>query len=184
MPKSLTTEQLAAMAAGVELPTDTVVLTAEEQAAADAANSAATLAAAEALAATEAAKKPTSTTVDASVALLQNMLASAQETLVTARMEAKTAVDALAAVKPAHDSLLEIARASVRTMGLHFGLSKESAAAMSAAEVLAEHGRLSGLFQEKFKVGGVAATSPEKSAEKASAVSPQFLAVLKSTQAK
>ena len=75
---------------------------------------------------------------------------------------------------------MEVARASVRTMGLQFGVSAESVAAMSAAEVLENHKSLAEKFRAKFKVkaGGVAAASvdPQPAQPKAALVDPMFAA--------
>ena len=57
------------------------------------------------------------------------------------------------------EKFVEIARNSVKTMGIHFGTKADAVAAMSADQILAEHTRLSDLFKAKFKVGGVAATT-------------------------
>jgi hypothetical protein len=169
--QTLSAEQLAAMAAGVELGAEK---TEEEIATESAAAAAAELARVTAREADEALAAGGGTTsvaavaplVNEAVALLKGMLATANQDLLTARVETATAVAALAANVQANTAaatqaaaMTDIARASVRTMGLHFGTTAEAAAAMTPAEVLAEHTRLSGLFRAKFKVGGVAATS-------------------------
>jgi len=166
MPQPLSQEQIDAMAAGIELP-----------AAADAAAPAAEVVP-ETPAQADAA--PAAAAPDA-LTVLQSMLATAQAELLTARMEASTSKTELAALKLQAQGSIEIARASVKTMGLHFGMSADTAAALSPAEVLSEHGRLSTLFQSKFKVGGVAATTTDTTKAKA-AVNPMFLAAVASTQ--
>lgn len=172
--QALTAEHLAAMAAGVDLPEEKPALTAAEQLAADTAAAAAKLAEEAAQNKPEAGKPAvealaggTQALVSEAVTVLQGMLADANAKLMTVTMEAKVATDALATAQAQASGFTEIARNSVRTMGLHFGITKEAAAVMSATEVLAEHGRLAGLFQAKFKVGGVAATSPGTSAAEA-----------------
>lgn len=163
--KSLTAEQLTAMAAGVELATEQ---TPEELATAAAAELAATALAAETAAAATVKVVEAPAAIDA-VAMLQTMLATAGTELVNARTELAAASNSLAALTTQAAGFTEIARASVRTMGIHFGINKEAAEAMSSAEVLSEHGRLAAMFKAKFKVGGVAATTLEKPEAVASA---------------
>lgn len=171
MPKPFTAEQLAAMAAGVDMPD------ADD---ASATNTAPAADAAPAGNAPVAAEPPAASTVDA-MNVLQGMLADAQGKVgvLTAQLEAaKASADAN---KTTFEAAMTIARKSVQTMGLHFGVNKDSVAAMSDTEVLAEHTRLSGLFTDKFKTGGVAAVGtsgakPEPSAQ----VNPLFVAAAQS----
>lgn len=158
MPKSLTQEQLAAMAAGVELEvTDTSAATEasteqkEDEPASDSS------------AAPEASNTAAVLVPEATLIVVQDMLKSAQADLVTARMEAQTAIDKLAESADSLVKFAEIARASVKTMGVHFGVKSDAVAAMSNTEVLAEHSRLAALFKDKFKVGGVAAAASDNS---------------------
>ncbi len=163
MKQAMSAEQLAAIAAGVDLQASQtteasttgapVVPKAEEKT---------TTAAETTTPAAAGAVEPSALVV------VQDMLAKAQADLASVRVEASASVLALAAKDAAlvslqaqTDSFIEIARASVKTMGLHFGLKSETVAAMSAPEVLAEHARLAGLFKEKFKTGGVAATGSD-----------------------
>lgn len=187
MPTPLSDEQIAAMAAGVELN----AADASTQTAMGAASKPADTTAPATPAATPGtAPAATSTTVDA-MAVLQGMLATAQADLVAtkaevlaAKAETETAKAAAEAAKASLAPFVEIARASVKTMGLHFGLNAEAVAAMSADQVLSEQQRLAKMFQEKFKAGGVAATTAkEVETKKASAV-PAMFAVLTQTQAK
>lgn len=163
MTKPLTQEQLAAMAAGVDLSEvpETPEVKAESDEPEEASDSSA----------------QTEQAPDA-LAVVQDLLKSANADLVTAKLEAKTAQDALAASADQLEKFAAIARASVKTMGLHFGVKSDAVAAMDNATVLAEHARLADLFKEKFKVGGVAATSePEKNSTKASFMAPALAAV-------
>jgi len=110
MPQPLSQEQIDAMAAGIELPVAEAAAPAAEvvpetPAQADAA---------------PAAAAPDALTV------LQSMLATAQAELLTARMEASTSKTELAALKLQAQGSIEIARASVKTMGLHFGMSADT----------------------------------------------------------
>ena len=117
--------------------------------------------------------KPVTTTAslpapEAGVAELVAQLAAAQASTIGAKNEAAAAAAALATANASHEaqitalngqlaSAVDIVRDSVRAMGIHFGVSKEGVKALSATEVLAEHGRLRGLFLEKFPVGRVSA---------------------------
>lgn len=170
--KSLTQAELEAMAAGVDLTpeasTDQPADKPEDEPAADSSVSAESLPA---------------VTVDA-LTVVQDLLKTAQADLVTAKMEAKASADALEASKDQLDKFSAIARASLKTMGVHFGLQSDAIAAMDNATVLAEHTRVSAVFKEKFKVGGVAATTQDEVQKPKAAVSPMFAAVLKSTNAK
>lgn len=180
--KPLSAEQLTAMAAGVVLDDETVK-TAEElaaeaaaAAAAGEASKAAALESESALASAALAPAATAAAPSEATLMLQGMLAAANADLVTVRAESAGNVAALAAANTALVAAnaalapaVEIARNSVRTMGLHFGVTSDAAAAMSPADVLSEHARLAGLFQAKFKAGGVAATSLGKPEAVASA---------------
>ena len=173
--QSLSAEQLTAMAAGVTLEQAPAELTAEQTAAAAAASAAATAEAeAAALAAAEGlvsiapvAKDPSS--VEA-VTVLQGMLASVNLELATSKVSEQVSAAALSAAQSNNSAFVEIARSSVRTMGLHFGVTAEAASAMSAEQVLTEHKRLATMFTAKFKVGGVAASSLTKPEADANAV--------------
>jgi len=187
MPKPLTDEQLAAMAAGVDLPT------AEASAEADAAATTDAKAAADA-ASTNVAESTTKPEAPESapdaMTVLTNLVTKATADTLAARLELQTAQSNLAAKSAEFDTLqtqanatLEIARASVKTMGLHFGLKAEAITVMSAAEVLAQHADLSEKFKAKFKVGGVAATTQEAVKPKAS-LNPMFAAYMSSSTAK
>lgn len=159
--QALSEVQLAAMAAGIDLPEAAPAAAAAPAAPAESAAAPAV----EAIAGTAPGVSDT-------VTILQGMLATANNDLVTARLEASKAKDELKSLQDAHtaaaaqtDAMAEVVRASVRTMGLHFGVSKESVAAMTASEALAEHGRLSAMFRDKFKVGGVAASAVKTETE-------------------
>lgn len=173
MPKPLTPEILAAMAAGVDL-TDTTVA---DQTTATAGTEAKTDA--DVLVTEPAA----AATVDA-LTVLQGMLATATTAAATAEAKAGQLQKDFDALTAQASAFTEIARASVKTMGLHFGVKSEAVAAMSPAEVLSEHTRLSELFKAKFKVGSVAATTQVDEPETKAQVSPLFAAALLSTKAR
>ena len=148
----LTPEQLAAVTAGVVLeaaaPTTETATTTE------------VAPAAETKPATEVLAGGASELVD----YLKSTNASLTAEVVTLKMEAKTATDKLEALTPALAALAEIGRNSVRTMTVALGGKAESVATLSDMDVVAEHGRVSALFKEKFKVGAVAATNTSEDA--------------------
>ncbi len=182
MSKPFTVEQLAAMAAGVTL--DVVAPTAEELAAkaeAEAVQAAADKLAAEALAATEAAKVVAGGASEL-VDFLKKQTTDLQAQVMTLTMEAKTAKEAVEAIKPNMDALAEIARNSVRTMTVALGGKADAVAALSATDVVAEHARVSAVFKDKYKVGAVAATntSVEETKPAKVFVDPIFASAVKS----
>ena len=170
MPKPLTPEILAAMAAGVDL----------SELEAPAATTTTTPSAATDIIVTE---PPTATTVDA-LTVLQGMLATATTAAATAEAKIGQMQKDYDALTAQASAFTEIARASIKTMGLHFGVKAEAVAAMSPAEVLSEHTRLSELFKAKFKVGSVAATTQVDEPETKAQVNPLFAAALLSTKAR
>lgn len=106
-------------------------------------------------------------------------LAEASAKLATTAADLEAAQAAAAEAKPQFDAAIEIARASVRTMGPNFGVTAESVAAMSVAEVLATHKDVAEKFRAKFrlKTGGVAAASVESQPPaKPALVDPLFAA--------
>ena len=175
MPKPLTQEQLIAMAAGVQL----------EEASTETTTTASTDAT---TTTTEPAATTTETTAPAAAVpsevqvLLEAQLKTAQAELLTAKMEAKAAIESLAAATPQLEALATIARSSIKTMTIALGGKAESVDAMSAADVASEHSRVAEVFKTKFKVGGVAATSTveePKPVTKAK-VDPLFLSAVQS----
>lgn len=170
MSQAFTAEQLQAMAAGLDL---SATAPAQTPPAAQAAATAAT-----ASVAPGAADAPK--TYDA-LEVLQGMLGKAQQELVLARQESAGFKATIDTMKPQFDAAIEIARNSVRTMGLHFGLQSAAVASMPAADVLSEHARISTMFQAKFKAGAVAAVDTQKdAAPKATYINPLFVAAAKS----
>lgn len=172
MSRPLTPEMLAAMAAGVDLSADTTAATvttpgADTQPATD----------------VIVTEPPSAATVDA-LTVLQGMLATATTAAATAEAKAGQLQKDFDALTTQASAFTEIARASIKTMGLHFGVKSEAVAAMSPAEVLSEHTRLSELFKAKFKVGSVAATTQVDEPETKAQVNPLFAAALLSTKAR
>lgn len=166
MPQPLTDEALAAMAAGVEIESETTT---------------------SALANTEnvAALLATNAELQLQLSELQTTLKAQNEQMAQIAHEASDAKAAQDAKDTQYflklSSFVEIARNSVKTMGIHFGVKADAVAAMDADQVLTEHARLADLFKAKFRVGGVAATTPEVVTKAKVSVPPIFAALLKST---
>jgi signal peptide peptidase SppA len=177
MTKPLTQEQLVAMAAGVDLQAATVTKTPEELATEAAALAAANAAATAALAsaATTETEKPSEL-----VAYLQTQLKELQTENLALTASAKTATDSVAALTKDSEALVTIVRAAVKNMAVPLGGSAASVDALSASDLVAEHARVSPLFKDKFKVGGVAATTSEGKADAKATVSPFFAVFTKS----
>lgn len=156
MPTPLTQEQLAAMAAGVDL---SVVEPAAE------------------------AQGP-KTTPDDSAATAELAAAQASLAELTSKLEASdsAAVAMKASMEAAEataTALGAIVSSSLKLMAMN--LKTELKADMSLTELAAEHTKVSAQFKEKFKVGGVAATNTieERPVAKA-AIDPLFLLAAKS----
>ena len=164
MPKPMTPEHLAALAAGVDLE--------------EAPEAAAQVVEPVAEVVTEA-PAPTLESVQAQAAALQAELdtANANITELTAKLEGAAAAEA---------GLRTIALAGLKTMSLHVSADMGAAEAMAASDLIAEHARVSEAFKAKIKVGGIAATKPkaEDGKPKAALVNPLFLHAVKSSQPK
>ena len=154
MPQPLTDEALAAMAAGVELEIETQEPDTTQ-----------------ALAALTTERDAAIADRDAAATAHATQLATVVADHATALAEASVQMA----------KFVEIARNSVKTMGIHFGVDATSVAAFDADQILVEHARLADLFKSKFKVGGVAATTPEVTTKAKTLASPMFAALLKST---
>lgn len=153
MPQPLTDEALAAMAAGVEIEAQTT----DEK---------------------PPVVEPVVEPVVDHTAALAELTAAHTTALAALTTQHETA---LAAATSRQEKFVEIARNSVKTMGIHFGVKADAVAAMDADQVLTEHARLADLFKAKFKVGGVAATTPEVVTKAKASAPPMFAALLKST---
>ncbi len=171
MPKPITPEYLAALAAGIDLEAEEST----EAAAAAAKAEADALVAAEAEAAAAAAV-PTVESLQAELAVAQGATASALAEVASFQAQ-------ITELTAAQAGLLAFARNSIKAMSVPLNLE---ASAVSDTEVLAEHSRVSELFKSKFKVGGVAAAKPEDAEvkPKASLVNPLFVHAVKSSQPK
>jgi len=136
---------------------------------------------------TAPAAAPAATTTEPEAAkpdaltVLQGMLVTAQTNAIAAEAKATKLQQDFDVLSAQATAFTEIARNSVKTMGLHFGVSAETVAAMSGAEVLAAHSRLAELFKAKYPGGRVAATTQQTDAASKATFNPLFTAVLSST---
>lgn len=107
------------------------------------------------------------------VEVLTAQIQTKDAALVAAGVEIATLKAAAAATEAALPGLLEIAKASVGQMQV--ALSKtNSAATMSAADLVAEYKSVLPVYQAKLPVGGVASTTTTEEAPSAASVHPLF----------
>lgn len=163
MPQPLSDAQIAAAAAGVILADAAAAApTAPTAPAAGGAGAPAVQAdagAGAAPAAAAATPAAPAAQADAGLTAVLASLSASQAEVGRLTAEVATMKAAAEATVKHNEALVGIARAAVTSMGLHFGVSAESVAGMSAETVVSEYSRISALFKEKFKAGGVAATS-------------------------
>jgi signal peptide peptidase SppA len=159
MPKPITPEYLAALAAGIDLEA-----VAEPVVAA-------------------VIEAPAPAVAEPTIESLQAELASAKVAADAAVAESDTLKAKVEALEASQGGLLAFARNSIKAMSVPLNIE---AAAVADSEVLAEHSRVSELFKSKFKVGGVTAAKPEDAPAKpvAALVNPLFVHAVKSSQSK
>lgn len=168
--KALTEQDIAALAAGVQLNAGAVAAPVVDAAAATEvagdqqaeADTKITLVvdAKDALAAVQDAAQNVDK-IDATVQLLNSQLEAKDASLLQANIKLAKAEEALATAEASMAPLLDIAAKSASNMAIALGGVAMNAEGLSAAQVLAEHGRLTVQFQSKFKAGGVAAVAGE-----------------------
>ena len=113
------------------------------------------------------------------VTFLQGELTKAQASLVQALADKQVLEARATEASASQDGLLSIARASLRSMTVALGGQASAADTLGPTELLAEHARLSGVFKDKFKVGGVAAVTPENTTKpKKAPTNPMFAALV------
>ena len=160
--KALTEADIAALAAGAAIeavveavtdPTDTV--TAEVQSGVQEET-------------TPEAVVEQAATSDPTVQYLQSQIKDKDSELLQAGIKLAKVEEQLAELKATVEPLLSIAVKSVTNMAVALKSAPVATLSTPAAQVLAEHSRLSDLFQKQFPIGGVAAVSasnePKKSA--------------------
>lgn len=105
---------------------------------------------------------------DPTVQYLQSQIKDKDSELLQAGIKLAKAEEQLAELKATVEPLLSIAVKSVTNMAVALKSAPVATLSTPAAQVLAEHSRLSDLFQKQFPIGGVAAVSasnePKKSA--------------------
>jgi hypothetical protein len=113
------------------------------------------------------------------VTFLQGELTKAQASLVQALADKQVLEARATEASASQDGLLSIARASLRSMTVALGGQASAADTLGPTELLAEHARLSTVFKDKFKVGGVAAVTPENTIKpKKAPINPMFAALV------
>lgn len=93
------------------------------------------------------------------VAFLQGQIKEKDDQLVDARVQIKALETKVTGMEASHGGLLDIARNSVAKMQIALGGSAVDLSAADAATVLAQHAAVKKTFEDKFKVGGVAAVA-------------------------
>ena len=105
---------------------------------------------------------PQVTTSDTTVQFLQSQIIAKDEALLASGIKLAKLEAQLEDVKASHEPLLAIAVKSVKNMALALNGASLVADGSTAAQVLAEHARVSDLFKTKFPIGGVAAVTAEE----------------------
>jgi hypothetical protein len=167
--KALTEADIAALAAGVQLDVKPVEIEGAADGLQDEASTQEKVEAT-ATATTPAAKvdAPTATgekqadTDNQALQFAQAQIAAKDEAILAAGIKIARLEDKLVGFEASHKPLLEITVKSVRNMCLAMNAVCMVSADMDATQVLAEHVRVSELFQKKFPIGGVAAVSAEE----------------------
>jgi signal peptide peptidase SppA len=169
--KALTEADIAALAAGVQIDVKPV----EIEGAVDGLQNEAP--AEEKVEATVAAvpEQKTEEVPNQALQFMQAQIAAKDEAILAAGIKIAKLEDKLAGFEATHKPLLEIAVKSVRNMCLPMNAVCMVSTGMDATQVLAEHVRVSELFQKQFPIGGVAAISSNDASVKTQ-VDPRHLA--------
>ena len=118
----------------------------------------------------------------AAQASAESAVAASAQALAAVQAELATAKEAQAAAEAQTSASIDIARASVRTMGLHFGVTAEAVQAMTVAQVLETHADLSAKFKSKFKTVSTPAATVVPTQPAASKMQSPLFAVLLQAQ--
>ncbi len=110
---------------------------------------------------------------DTSVQFLQSLVKDKDDALLAANVKIAKLEEKLADVEAAHAPLLGIAIKSAQNMATALNGTSLLSEGMAAVQVLAEHQRITELFQKKFPVGGVAAVSSEESTPAKTQIDPR-----------
>ena len=178
----LTPAQAAALAAGATMEavlamasteTDPPAKTAEDLAAEVAAKKAEEDAAAAKLAADEAAAKLAAESKPDVQTFMAGQVASLGEQLGAAKAKIASLEAEAAKQADAYSGLVVIAQASLGNMQIALN-TPATASALTGADLLAEHKRISDVFSKKYPVGGVAATGSDLPKPKPVPLNPMF----------
>jgi len=112
-------------------------------------------------------------TIDTSVQFLQSLVKDKDDALLAANVKIAKLEEKLADVEAAHAPLLQIAIKSAQNMATALNGTSLLSEGMPAVQVLAEHQRVTELFQKKFPIGGVAAVSSEESTPAKTQIDPR-----------
>jgi len=104
---------------------------------------------------------------------MQNMVKEKDDALLAANVKIAKLEEKLADVEAAHAPLLQIAIKSAQNMATALNGTSLLSEGMPAVQVLAEHQRVTELFQKKFPIGGVAAVSSEESTPAKTQIDPR-----------
>lgn len=175
MKKALTDQDIAAIASGVQIVASTEGEQAKDpaQAEGEKAPEAATPTEGEKAPEGEGEKAPEAAAAAQGVVqeagvvtFLQAQIKDKDAALLQANIELNAAKAKITDFEASMTGLLEIAAKSTNNMRIALGGSAMDMSAMSAAQVLAEHGSVSEQFKSKFVAGGVAAVDAAQSASK------------------
>lgn len=119
------------------------------------------------------AKVDAPATIDTSVQFLQSLVKDKDDALLAANLKIAKLEEKLADVEAAHAPLLGIAIKSAQNMATALNGTSLLSEGMAAVQVLAEHQRITELFQKKFPIGGVAAVSSEESTPAKTQIDPR-----------
>lgn len=165
--KALTEQDIAALAAGISLDAVVEAPVVEGETSVEAPTAATDVeASAEVVAPVVEASTENHDKIDASVQLLSAQLKEKDADLIQAHIKIAKLEEASAEAVSAQGPLLNIAAKSISNMSIALNGPAFKAEGMSAAQVLAEHDRLSEQFLSKYKAGGVAAVGSSAPADK------------------
>jgi signal peptide peptidase SppA len=160
---TLTEAQIAAMAEGADLGLSVEILPLEDSVKTDLTQ--VQTGTEEVEVTTDEAKVETKTGDDSVVKYLQGELATLRDANRDQHVELVSLTDKVKGLEAVKAPLEEIARASVRGMQVALGFPASDLSTLNGDRLLAEHSRVAADFKQKFKVGGVAATTGEADVE-------------------
>lgn len=166
--KALTEADIAALAAGVQLDVKPVQVEGATDGVQNEASAEEKVEQAAEQQAEQAVAQKAEEVPNQALQFAQAQIAAKDEALLQAGIKIAKLEDKMAGFEATHKPLLEIAVKSVRNMTTAMNATSVVSADMDATQVLAEHVRVSELFQKQFPIGGVAAVSAEEPPKKKS----------------